>query len=340
MIGTNRTKGIAMLVFTALAWGAMFTIAKRALETIDAFHVTALRYVPAAAVMLAILASVEGLQALRPGPALLRLWLLGTLGFGGFSILGFLGIAGSTPEHAAIIVALMPLVSALMLWLLRGMKPSPTTLVTTAVALVGVVLVVTRGHFALAGSSSWHADALVLAGVVCWVAYTAGASTLPELSVLRYTALSMALGTLSIVVAALAASQLGVVPALDWHRTTGLVEELAYLSLVSSVGAVLAWNAGIAALGPASGVLFINLVPVTAFVVGVVQGHRFGVTEVAGGALTVAALAANAIASHRAAGRTHAGIRATHAAPFSTRPAPVAVRAFSTTARSSPKPCA
>jgi len=68
--------------------------------------------------MLAILWYVEGRGALAPGRARLRLWLYGSLGFAGFSILGFLGLARSRPEHAAIIVALMPLITALMNWLL------------------------------------------------------------------------------------------------------------------------------------------------------------------------------------------------------------------------------
>ena len=272
----------------------------RAAHASDAFHLSALRYVPAAAVMLVILARVEGLAALRPGAPLVRLWILGSLGFAGFSILGFLGIAGSTPEHAAIIVALMPLVAALVLWLLRGTRPSATTLAVTLVALAGVVLVVTRGHLALGGAASWHADARVLAGVVCWVLYTTGASTLPQLSVLRYRALSMALGALTIVVVTFAAVAAGFVPGLSWTHVGAVGDEIAYLSLVSSVAAVLAWNAGIAKLGPSSGVLFINLVPITAFVVGVAQGHRFGAAEIVGGTLTVVAVAINGLALRHA----------------------------------------
>src|SRR5512138_369456 len=63
-----RSRAATMLLFTALAWGAMFSIAKGALHAIDAFHLTALRYVPASLVMLAVLAAVEGIHALRPSP--------------------------------------------------------------------------------------------------------------------------------------------------------------------------------------------------------------------------------------------------------------------------------
>lgn len=303
MTHDNRLRGAAMLTFTALAWGAMFAVAKSALATIDAFHLSALRYGPAAAVMLAILALVEGPRALLPGRDAWRLWLFGSLGFAGFSILGFLGIAGSTPEHAAIIVALLPLLTTLVNWLLHGRRPARAILLATLVAFAGVVLVVTRGRLQSEGLASWHADAMVLAGATCWIAYTMGAATLPELSALRYTALSMAFGAVSIVAITVAATAAGFAAAPAWPHVQGLWHEIAYLSLVAGVAAVLAWNAGINALGAANGVLFINLVPVTAFAIGVAQGHRFGAAEVIGASMTLAALVASNLAGRSARGR-------------------------------------
>ncbi|MGE5089894.1 MAG: DMT family transporter [Candidatus Levyibacteriota bacterium] len=299
----NRLRGAAMLTFTALAWGAMFAVAKSALTTIDAFHLSAFRYAPAAVVMLAILALAEGPRALLPGRDALRLWLFGSLGFAGFSILGFLGIAGSTPEHAAIIVALMPLLTTLMNWLLRGSRPAGAVLVATLAALAGVVLVVTRGRLRIDGGASWHADAMVLAGATCWIAYTMGAATLPRLSALRYTALSMAFGAVSIVAITEGAVAAGFATTPAWPHVLGLWHEIAYLSLVAGVAAVLAWNAGIGTLGAANGVLFINLVPVTAFAIGVAQGHRFGAAEGVGAAMTLAALVASNLAGRRSGAR-------------------------------------
>jgi drug/metabolite transporter (DMT)-like permease len=73
--------------------------------------------------------------------------------------------------------------------------------------------------------------------------------------------------------------------------------ELVYLSLVGGVMAVLAWNAGIGILGPANGVLFINLLPITAFAIGVAQGHRFGASEIAGVLMVIGALVINNVAT-------------------------------------------
>ena len=290
------TRGAAMLVFTTLVWGAMFAVAKGALGAIDAFWLTAWRYVPASLTMVALLWLVEGRRALSTDGAALRLWVYGSLGFAGFSILGYLGLARSRPEHAAIIVALMPLFTSMANWLVRGRRPNGVTIAATLVALTGVVLVITRGHLQSAIDETLSADTLVLAGVLCWIAYTMGAQTLPQFSTLRYTAHSMALGTLTIAGVTLAASVAGVAHAPSWPAVAVHGGEIAYLSLIAGVLAVLAWNAGIAALGPANGVLFINLVPITAFAIGVAHGQRFGASEIAGATLVIGALVASSLA--------------------------------------------
>ncbi len=310
MIG--KTRAAAMLVFTAIAWGAMFAVGKSALSVLDAFWLSAVRYVPAAVVMLAVLCAVEGRHALSTGGAGLRLWLFGSLGFAGFSILAFLGVAQSKPEHAAIIVALMPLITAMVNWLVRGTRPALMTLGATAVALVGVVLVLTRGDFSRLGDGALHADALVLAGVVCWVGYTMGAATLQGFSTLRYTALSMTLGAMTIIAVTALATWAGVAHTPAWAVLASIPIEIAYMALVAGVLAVLAWNAGISVLGPANGVLFINLVPITAFAISVAQGHPLGIGEIAGAVLVIGALVVNNVATRasQAALSTPAGAAA------------------------------
>jgi drug/metabolite transporter (DMT)-like permease len=289
-------RAAAMLVFTTLVWGAMFAVAKGALGAIDAFWLTTWRYVPASLTMIALLWLVEGRRAFAFDGTVLRLWIFGSLGFAGFSLLGYLGLARSRPEHAAIIVALMPLITAIANWLVRGRKPNAVTLAATLVALVGAVLVITKGRLHGATGGTLLADGLVLAGVICWIAYTMGASALPHFSTLRYTALSMALGTVTIVAVTLGATVGDLAHPPGMSILGDHAVDIAYLSLIAGVLAVFAWNAGIAALGSVNGVLFINLVPITAFAIGIVQGHRFGATETAGALLVIGALVASNVA--------------------------------------------
>jgi drug/metabolite transporter (DMT)-like permease len=293
----NRAPAAGMLIFATVAWGALFEIAKGTLHTLDAFWLSAWRYVPGGLLMLGLLRIVEGRRALSLDGFGLRLFGFGALGFAGFSILVFLGIARSRPEHAAIIVALMPMISALLNWIVRGRRPGAVTLAAILVALTGVVLVITKGRFDGLADGTLGADLLVLAGVVSWVAYTMGASQVPGFSTLRYSAHSMALGGIAILLVTLAAWAAGFSTPPTWHVVAAAKFEIAYLCLIAGIGAVVAWNGGIAVLGPANGVLFVNLVPITAFAIAVAQGRHFRPVELVGAALVIAALVASYFAA-------------------------------------------
>jgi hypothetical protein len=68
---------------------------------------------------------------------------------------------------------------------------------------------------------------------------------------------------------------------------------------MGAVVAVLAWNAAIRSMGPQNTSLFINLVPVTAFVISIAGGYRPGAVELAGAGLTIAALAGGNLLARR-----------------------------------------
>ena len=293
----DKARAAGMLVFAAVAWGALFEIAKGTLNALDAFWLSAWRYVPAGLLMLGILRIVEGRRALSLDGFGLRLFVFGAIGFAGFSIFAFLGIARSRPEHAAIIVALMPMITALLNWLVRGRRPGAVTLAAIAVALAGVVLVITKGHFDRLTDGTLGADLLVLAGVVSWVVYTMGASQVPGFSTLRYSAHSMALGGIAILLVTLCAWAAGFSTPPAWSVVADAKLEIAYLCLIAGVAAVVAWNGGIAVLGPANGALFVNLVPITAFAIAVARGQRFEPVELLGAALVIGALCASYFAA-------------------------------------------
>jgi drug/metabolite transporter (DMT)-like permease len=293
---------VTFAVTTAVIWGGQFVVGKSAIGRVDAFPLTTLRYALAAAVLLALLALVEGPRALRLDGRGLRLFWLGTLGFAGFNLLAFTGLEHAEPQSAALIVALAPLVTAILLWQRDGVRPARVTAAAMAVALVGVALVISGGDPAtiLDGSIGWG-DGLVLLGMIAFVLYTLGAARHPELSPLRYTALTAALGWVSVAAATVVATAAGLVERPSLGDVGAVTPELLYLALPGAVVAVLTWNAAVGRIGPQNVALVGNLIPVVTFAVTIVRGYRPGSVELAGAALTVGALAANNLLLRRRA---------------------------------------
>jgi drug/metabolite transporter (DMT)-like permease len=280
--------------FTGIVWGGQFVVGKSALARVDSFWLTTARYAVAGALLLGLLAIVEGGRALWPGARLGQLVVLGTLGFAGFNLLAYTGLEHARPESASLIVALAPLLTALVLWIRDRARPSRATLVCLVVALAGVSLVISGGH----PSTLWHGslgvgDLLVLGGVLSFILYTIGAADHRDLSPLRYTALTAALGWPAILSATLVGTAAGWLTAPGGDDWVAITPALAYLALPGAVVAVLCWNAAVERLGPQTTALFGNLIPISTFTIETIRGYRPSPLELVGALITVGALVAN-----------------------------------------------
>lgn len=299
-----RTRGAAtgavFATVTAVAWGGQFVVGKSALGTLNAFPLTTIRYGAAVLLWLVLLVAFEGRGALRLEGRGLRLFWLGSLGFAGFNLFAYTGLAHARPQSASLIVALGPLLTALVLWRRTGKRPSRTTFGLLALALAGVALVISAGHPAslVNGSIGWG-DGLVLVGVFSFVLYGLGAAEFQGYSALRYTTLTAGLGWLTLAGATVVALASGLVDTPSAHQVWSVAPQIAYLAVPGAVIAVLTWNAAIGLIGPQNAVLFGNLIPVTTFAIEIARGYRPNAVELAGAALTIGALVANNLLARR-----------------------------------------
>jgi len=285
---------------TALVWGGQFVVGKSALQTINAFPLSTVRYALAAVLWLLVLVVLEGRGSLRLDGRGWRLFWLGSLGFAGFNLFAYTGLAHARPETASLIVALGPLLTALVLWHRTKVRPARATFVLLGVALLGVALVVSAGHPSsiLHGALGWG-EVLVLAGVLSFILYSLGAAEFASYSPLRYTALTASLGWLTIAGATLVAIATGLVAVPTTAQLTSVWPQIAYLAIPGAFVAVLTWNAAIKAIGPQNAVLFSNLIPVTTFAIEIARGYRPNAAELLGAALTIAALVASNLLARR-----------------------------------------
>ncbi len=104
---TRRTAlGAIFATTTALAWGGQFVVGKSALGSVNAFPLSTIRYAAAVLLWGIVLVAVEGMRALRLDGKGLRLFWLGSLGFAGFNLLAYTGLAHARPQSASLIVGL------------------------------------------------------------------------------------------------------------------------------------------------------------------------------------------------------------------------------------------
>lgn len=297
----SYAKGILFCLVATLSWGGMFPVMTGALRHIDPFTFTSLRYTLAGLAFLALLLHREGAESLNlKGQRPVLAWLFGTAGFAGFGFLVFLGqqMAGRDGAlTASIMMATQPMLGLLVNWLLRRVVPPIYSIFFILLSFCGVALVVTKGDpvALLREPQSFVADALILLGALCWVVYTVGGAFFPKWSPYKYTTVTTGLGLLSVYAVNIALLVTGMidVPTIDTLRS--IVPELTYMALIAGLLGVLCWNFGNRILTPLNGVLFMDVVPVTAFVISAAQGIVPEKVQILGACFTGIALICNNI---------------------------------------------
>jgi drug/metabolite transporter (DMT)-like permease len=228
----------AMAIGALMLWGGTPIANKAAVAAIDPATAGLLRSA-IAGVLAAGLALAMGLPWPR---ARQQQWLLvfsGLASFAAWPLLLSIGLGLTTANHAALIIAMIPLFTGLIAAAVDRAWPPPAWWAGMAIAAIGtVVLIGARSKSTGAAAGSIAGDLVILAGVVaCAAGYVAGGK------------LSAVLGTWATTFWGLGSAAIVLVPAvaLLWTRTrwvdVGPTEWLAvgYMALISSLLGYVGW---------------------------------------------------------------------------------------------------
>jgi drug/metabolite transporter (DMT)-like permease len=189
--------------------------------------------------------------------------LLGLSGVFAYNYFFFKGLRMVETSHAALIVALNPIMVMLFSAWRYGEKIRGFRLAGMLLALTGVLFVISRGRPAAILTAFEWGDFFMLGCPITWAAYTiAGRNVLKSITPLQATAWASLLGGTMLSVAALFEPHPNVVPLNVWIS-------LAYLGLVGTVLAFIWYYQGVLALGVTRTAIFNNLVPVFALLLSV-----------------------------------------------------------------------
>jgi drug/metabolite transporter (DMT)-like permease len=295
----SYAKGLLSCLLATVSFGLMFPVMTSALTRVDPFTFTSLRYVVAGAAFLVLLQQKEGTVAFKlKGEPVLLAWALGSIGFAGFGAFVFLGqqMAGRDGAlTASIMMATQPMLGLLVNSAVRRVLPPLYSFLFILLSFCGVTLVVTKGDLAglLHGPQDYAANALIVFGALCWVIYTFGATFFKQWSPLRYTTMTIWLGLTTIVGLNLLLFAVHAVAVPALAAVGEIAPHLLYMGLGAGFVGILSWNLGNRILTPLNGVLFMDVVPLTTFIVSALAGVIATPMQIAGGCMTCAALVLN-----------------------------------------------
>lgn len=299
MMKNSYSKGVICCLIATLSWGATFPIMTSALMRFDPYTFTTLRYGFAGIALLIALYLREGKSGLKlKGERVGLAWLLGSAAFVGFGFFVFLGqqMAGENGAlTTSIMMATMPMLGILVNWVLRKVAPPAISIGLIMMSFFGVMTVITKGHYSSLFDSpaNYKANVLIIFGALCWVIYTVGASFFPSWSAIKYTALTTCLGMSSVLVINGILYLTGLVSVPSVSDFLFVIPHVFYTAIVASFIGILCWNIGNKILTPLNGVLFMDVVPITAFSISAIIGVEPSMPEITGACITGSALILN-----------------------------------------------
>ncbi|MCM3633271.1 MULTISPECIES: DMT family transporter [Paenibacillus] len=310
--------GAFLCLVASMSWGAMFPVAHVALMHIDPFYFSFIRYLIVGIILSVILFIKEGKQAFRLEGKGLSLLFYGSMAFVVYNMFIFFGqqqMGKAGTIIASIMEVLMPMISIILIWVTTRKKPGAATLRNVLIAFIGAVLVITRGDlsFFAMNSSQLMPLLFMLIGVTGWVVYSLGGSRFKEWSILRYSTLTCLIGNAAALLIVTTGTMAGWLQVPTMETLFTIKYEMAFMSLLPGLVALLSWNKGLQMLSSTHGLLFINFVPITTFVIIAIQGYSINAFEIVGTLLIIAAIARNTLNQGSSTGKKQLPIKLTKA---------------------------
>lgn len=289
---SGRTLGLAYtgLVLTPLFWAGNAVVARSVVGTIPPLSLSFWRWTLALLILLPI-----GLPKVRrQWSIVVQRWpsmlALAAFSVGAFNTLLYLSAKTTTALNITLVNSTIPVMVALLAWILLRDRVRPFQAIGIALALLGMLVVVSRGDLGVFTALAFQpGDLIMVAAVFCWGLFSVllRRQSVP-LHPLAFLTVQIALGVLVILPFYL----------LDLLFISGGFElapdklpPLLYVSVFPGLLAYAFWNHGVKTIGPSKAAMFMYLNPVFAAVLaGLFLGERLSVFHFIGGVLILLGL--------------------------------------------------
>jgi drug/metabolite transporter (DMT)-like permease len=261
----RRLAANASAFVAAVLFGSSVVAVRVAVQEVPPLSLAVLRFGQGGLLLVFVLVLAGARDLLRvKWRDLPLLLLLGAVLFTVFPVTFNASLRLIEASRGALILATIPLWSALLARAARSERLSPRQLAGVFLSLVGVGLALVEGGLSWQGGLGTLAgDALMLVTALCGAAY----AVLAQPAFARYNAVTvttyaMALGTLLLLPAALLEGLVGVLPLIDRQAVALLV----FLGVFGGALGFFLWTFALTRLTPTQVAVYINLNPLVAMV--------------------------------------------------------------------------
>ena len=283
----------AQLFAVVLMWGLNFVVMKLILSVMHP-HVMNVFRVLAAGSVLGVLFFLEqrrkGERFFEP----LRRWpfeiiRIGIVGWAAYQIAFSIGLNNTTAGSAAIIVASVPLWTALLAYLMRLERLNLFVWVGLIISIFGTGIVVLSGEQEIAlGSEFLFGNLIMILAASLWGSYTVLTKTLID----RVSPLGLTVLALLISVPVMLVVSIPYWDTVDWSQVNWVIWiALGFSGSLSTGIAIVFWNSAVKQLGASHTAVYNNVVPLIALIASFFfLGEKIMLGQILGGTFTIVGL--------------------------------------------------
>lgn len=275
------------LLGVALIWGVNIPVMKIGLVDVEPFAFNAVR-LALSALVLAVLALRESSPSTKWPPGLWKqIAIYAVIASGMYQILFLLGVTRTATGNGSLIMATVPMWTALLARFLLGERLNWLARIGLTTAFLGTLVVALEKGI----SGDRHlliGNFFMLMAALTWAWGTVQSrKVLPYISPMRLSAISAA-SMLPVQFACAATSLTSIVPRLDERNVLG---SIVYAGVLSTGLALPMWSYGVRHSGAAQAAVFQNLVPIVAIASAwLIQGDPVTSNQILGGVLILGGL--------------------------------------------------
>lgn len=256
-VGRGLTSTDALLAVMVLVWGVNYVVLKFVFREISPLAFNGVRFTLAAGT-LAVVAWASG--AKLPSRAdIVKLALLGFIGNSIYQYGFVVGVARTRAGNAALIMAAVPVETAVVSHLLGHEKLRLRDLLGLLCSAAGIGVIVLGSGREVSFGGDITGDLLVFSATLCWCVYIIGCKPLADrYGPLTATAWTMGMGAIPILLYALPAAGVQDWAAVSLASWAGLI----FSAMGALVISYLIWFRGVQKLGPSRTAFYSNITPV------------------------------------------------------------------------------
>lgn len=255
------------LLLTAIFWGATFIAGRIVTQQVGPFSAAFIRFVIASVCLVLVTWQTEGPLPRLQKYQILPVIFLGISGVFVYNVMFFLGLKTVEAGRASVIIATNPVFIALFSSLIFKEKLRGLQILGIFISVMGVILVVLKGDLGqlFRGGLGWG-EMFIFGCVVCWVSYSlVGKWVMQSLSPLVSVTYSALIGCVFLLFPAFAEGLVHHFVHFSWVVWIGM----GYLAVFGTVLGFVWYYEGVHSIGPTKAGIFINLVPISAIILGI-----------------------------------------------------------------------